>query len=87
MLVIGNGLSGIYNDLVTILKNGKVGVGINNFEITGNDSKIQMKDFIKINAENPTLGINTRTANNPDKIIFVEDNFYGMGTPEFITSL
>lgn len=77
LLVIGNGISGTGNDAFTILKNGKVGIGINNFETTASDSKVQVKGSIKINAENSTLGTNTCNTANLGKIIFVEDNFYG----------
>ncbi len=77
LLIVGNGLSGANNDAFTILKNGKVGVGIYNFETTASDSKVQVKGSIKINAESPTLETNTCNANNLGKIIFVEDNFYG----------
>nr|WP_315027927.1 hypothetical protein [uncultured Chryseobacterium sp.] len=77
LLVVGNGLSGSYNDAFTILKNGKVGIGINNFENTTGDSKLQIKGSVTISAESPTLGNNTCNKNNLGKIIFVEDNFYG----------
>ncbi|MBV8326620.1 hypothetical protein [Chryseobacterium sp.] len=77
LLVIGNGTIGASSDALTLLKNGKVGIGINNFETTTSDSKVQVKGSIKLSAENPTLGNNTCNTANLGKIIFVEDNFYG----------
>jgi len=47
LLVLGNGLAG-RSDAMTILRNGKTGIGINNFETTTSDAKLQINGTVKI---------------------------------------
>lgn len=67
----------VRKDAFTILKNGKVGVGISNFEITGSNAKFQVNGSIRITGDDNKLSKNVCDSNNLGKIIFVEDNFYG----------
>ncbi|WP_282628826.1 hypothetical protein [Empedobacter sedimenti] len=77
LLTIGNGTPSIKADALTLLRNGKLGVGISNFETTTSDAIVQVNGSIKVASENPTLASSVCNASNLGKIIFVEDSFYG----------
>jgi hypothetical protein len=45
LIVVGNGGSGNLSDAFTILKNGKTAIGIDNFETTTSEAKLQVNGF------------------------------------------
>jgi hypothetical protein len=51
LLVVGNGGSGNPSDAFTILKNGKTAIGIDNFETTTNEAKLQVNGFYATSIE------------------------------------
>lgn len=65
------------SDAFTVLKNGQVGIDIDNFETNTTSAKLQVNGGIKMGAQSATLSGNTCDNNNRGQIIFVEDNFYG----------
>ncbi|MNY17334.1 hypothetical protein D3C86_1506470 [compost metagenome] len=48
LVVIGNGTSSVKSDAFTILRNGKTGIDIDNFESTTSDAKLQVNGTVKI---------------------------------------
>lgn len=73
-----NGLpSAIRSDAFTILKNGQVGIDIDNFETNTSTAKLQINGGIKLSAQSTALSGNSCDNTNRGQIIFVEDNFYG----------
>ncbi|UOE37467.1 hypothetical protein [Chryseobacterium oryzae] len=65
------------SDAFTILKNGQVGIDIDNFETNTTTAKLQVNGGIKISSPSNTLAGSACDNNNRGQIIFVEDNFYG----------
>lgn len=48
LFLVGNGLGGTKSDALTILRNGKTGIDIDNFETTASDAKLQVNGTVKI---------------------------------------
>lgn len=48
LFLVGNGLGGTKSDALTILRNGKTGIDIDNFETTASDAKLQINGTVKI---------------------------------------
>lgn len=48
LFLVGNGVTGTGSDALTILRNGKTGIDIDNFETTASDAKLQVNGTIKI---------------------------------------
>lgn len=65
------------SDAFTVLKNGQVGIDMDNFETNTSTAKLQVNGGVKIGAQSSALSGNTCDNTNRGQIIFVEDNFYG----------
>lgn len=48
LFLVGNGVAGTKSDALTILRNGKTGIDIDNFETTTSDAKLQVNGTVKI---------------------------------------
>ncbi|PQA91280.1 hypothetical protein SAMN05421796_101136 [Chryseobacterium piscicola] len=75
-VVTGSPLA-VRSDAFTILKNGQVGIDIDNFETNTSTAKLQINGGIKLSANSTALSGNSCDNTNRGQIIFVEDNFYG----------
>lgn len=59
LFLVGNGVAGTKSDALTILRNGKTGIGIDNFETTASDAKLQVNGTLKIATLSTTSACNS----------------------------